>query len=85
MCAFTHETGRQAGILVDRRGSVTHVMVGTAREIEMPDWGRIRAGRGRLRARKFLGPVKCFACLLECGEFASTRECFRQLQPTKSG
>jgi GTP-binding protein HflX len=36
-------------VLVDRRGDVTHVMVGDARGIEMPDWGRIRAGRGRLR------------------------------------
>ena len=24
-------------------------MVGDARSIELPDWGRIRAGRGRLR------------------------------------
>jgi len=37
------------GVLVDRRGAVTHVMVGDARGIEMPDWGRLRAGRGRLR------------------------------------
>ncbi len=37
------------GVLVDRRGSVTHVMVGDSRSIEMPDWGRLRAGRGRLR------------------------------------
>ena len=36
-------------MLVDRRGDVTHVMVGDAGSIEMPDWGRIRAGRGRLR------------------------------------
>ncbi len=36
-------------MLVDRRGAVTHVMVGDARSIELPDWGRIRAGRGRLR------------------------------------
>jgi GTPase len=36
-------------VLVDRRGSVTHVMVGDARGISMPDWGRLRAGRGRLR------------------------------------
>ena len=36
-------------MLVDRRGAVTHVMVGDARSIEMPDWGRLRAGRGRLR------------------------------------
>ena len=49
LTTFTHETGRQVGVLVDRRGEVTHVMVGDARGIEMPDWGRIRAGRGRLR------------------------------------
>ena len=34
---------------MDRRGSVTHVMVGDSRSIELPDWGRMRAGRGRLR------------------------------------
>ena len=49
LTALTHETGRQVGVLVDRRGDVTHVMVGDSRGIEMPDWGRIRAGRGRLR------------------------------------
>jgi GTP-binding protein HflX len=37
------------GVLVDRAGNVTHVMVGDARSIELPDWGRVRAGRGRLR------------------------------------
>ena len=37
------------GVLVDRRGAVTHVMVGDSRSIELPDWGRMRAGRGRLR------------------------------------
>jgi len=49
LCELTAETGRQVGVLVDRRGAVTHVMVGDARSIELPDWGRIRAGRGRLR------------------------------------
>ncbi len=34
---------------MDRRGAISHVMVGDARSIELPDWGRIRAGRGRLR------------------------------------
>ena len=46
---LTFETGRQVGTLLDRRGAVTHVMVGNAQSIELPDWGRIRAGRGRLR------------------------------------
>lgn len=49
ICGWTHETGRQLGVLVDRRGTVTHVMVGDARSLEMPDWGRIRTGHGRLR------------------------------------
>ncbi|MEE2677397.1 MAG: GTPase HflX [Myxococcota bacterium] len=49
LSALTHETGRQVGVLVDRRGAVTHVMVGDARSITLPDWGRMRAGRGRLR------------------------------------
>ena len=40
---------RQVGVLVDRRGQIAHVMVGTPTGIEMPDWGRLRAGRGRLR------------------------------------
>jgi len=36
-------------VLLDRQGDVTHVMVGDARSIELPDWGRMRAGQGRLR------------------------------------
>ncbi len=46
---LSREIRRQVGVLVDRRGSVTHVMVGGPRGIELPDWGRLRAGRGRLR------------------------------------
>jgi len=46
---ISFEIGRQVGILVDRRGEVTHVMCGTSQSIELPDWGRLRAGRGRLR------------------------------------
>jgi len=46
---ISFEIGRQIGVLVDRRGEVTHVMCGTTSSIELPDWGRLRAGRGRLR------------------------------------
>ena len=46
---ISHEIRRQVGVLVDRGGSIGHVMVGDARSIEMPDWGRMRAGKGRLR------------------------------------
>ncbi len=46
---LSFEIGRQIGVLVDRRGEVTHVMCGDSKSIELPDWGRLRAGRGRLR------------------------------------
>ncbi len=46
---LSREIRRQTGVLIDRRGDVTHVMVGTPTSIEMPDWGRMRAGTGRLR------------------------------------
>lgn len=49
LAALTREIRRQVGVLLDRRGDVTHVMVGDARSIELPDWGRMRAGPGRLR------------------------------------
>jgi GTP-binding protein HflX len=42
------------GVLVDRRGAVTHVMAGDAASIVMPDWGRMRAGLGRLRGVRCL-------------------------------
>ena len=46
---ISREIRRQVGVLVDRRGDVQHVMVGNAHAIALPDWGRLRAGRGRLR------------------------------------
>ncbi len=46
---LSHEIRRVVGVLLDRRGSVTHVMCGGNRGLTMPDWGRMRAGPGRLR------------------------------------
>jgi GTP-binding protein HflX len=46
---LSREIRRLVGVLVERGGAVTHVMVGDARSIGMPDWGRMRAGPGRLR------------------------------------
>ncbi len=46
---ISHEIRRQVGVLVDRRGQVSEVMVGTPGSVALPDWGRLRAGRGRLR------------------------------------
>lgn len=43
------ETGRQIGVLIDRKGRVEYVMVGTAKQIEMPDFGRSRVSADRFR------------------------------------
>ncbi len=51
---ISHEIRRQVGVLLDRRGLVQHVMVGDAHSIALPDWGRLRAGRGRLRGLRCL-------------------------------
>jgi GTP-binding protein HflX len=49
MSELSNETGRQIGILLDRKGHVEYVMVGNAKQIEMPDFGRTRAATGRFR------------------------------------
>ncbi len=51
---LSHEIRRIVGVLVDRRGAVTHVMCGSGRSLTMPDWGRMRAGSGRLRGLRCL-------------------------------
>ena len=40
---------RQLGIMIDRRGRVTHVIVGDAHQLFIPDLKRHRAGSGRFR------------------------------------
>jgi GTPase len=46
---ISHDTGRQVGVLINRKGKVEYVMVGDAKQIEMPDFKRIRAASGRFR------------------------------------
>jgi GTPase len=46
---LSHETRRQIGVLVDRRGHVQYVMVGDNRRIELPDFKRVRVATGRFR------------------------------------
>jgi GTPase len=36
----SHETNRQIGVLLDRKGDVQAVIVGDARKLELPDVGR---------------------------------------------
>jgi GTPase len=48
------ETGRQIGVLLDRKGDVDAVIVGDARKLELPDVGRARAGSHRLRGLRLV-------------------------------
>ncbi|MBC7898822.1 MAG: GTPase HflX [Saprospiraceae bacterium] len=49
MAEVSLETGRQIGVLLNRKGQVEYVMVGTAKSIEMPDFGRSRVSTDRFR------------------------------------
>src|SRR6059036_3585245 len=46
---LSHETRRQIGALIDRKGYVEYVIVGDARQIEMPDFKRVRVASDRFR------------------------------------
>lgn len=49
MSEISHETGRQVGVLLNRKGQVEYVMVGDAKRIWMPDFKRVRVGADRFR------------------------------------
>ncbi len=54
LTAISRETGRQVGVLLDRKGTVQAVMVGDARKLELPDVGRARAASHRLRGLRLV-------------------------------
>src|SRR5712691_1145839 len=49
LAELSHETGRQIGALIDRKGYVEYVIVGDARRIELPDLKRTRVAADRFR------------------------------------
>lgn len=49
MAEISSETNRQVGVLINRKGQVEYVMVGDAKRIEMPDFGRARVSQDRFR------------------------------------
>jgi GTP-binding protein HflX len=51
---FSHETHRQVGVLLTRKGEVEWVIVGNAHKLELPDIGRARAGQSRLRGLRLV-------------------------------
>jgi GTPase len=54
LAEVSHATGRQTGVLVDRNGTVHHVIVGDASKLDLPDVGRLRASAGRLRGLRLV-------------------------------
>ena len=51
---ISRETNRQVGVLLDRKGDVSWVIVGDAGKLTMPDIGRARAGSHRLRGLRLV-------------------------------
>jgi len=49
MAEISVEMNRQVGVVIDRRGRIQHVVVGDHERLFLPDLGRQRAGRSRLR------------------------------------
>ncbi len=54
LCELSRQLSRQLGLLVDRRGYVSHVIVGDAHSLFIPELGRSRAGTGRFRGLRLL-------------------------------
>jgi GTP-binding protein HflX len=54
LAELSRELGRQVGVLVSRPGRIEYVMVGDASRIELPDFKRVRAGRGRFRGLRLI-------------------------------
>lgn len=49
LCSVSHQTRRQAGVLIDRAGKVFSVIIGDHKRIMLPDMSRFAAPPGRLR------------------------------------
>ncbi len=54
LCGVSAEVRRQVGVLLDRKGRVDQVMIGDGEKIDLPDVGRHRAGRLRLRGLRLV-------------------------------
>ncbi len=54
LCELSSDISRQIGLLIDRKGHVDQVIVGTASKLDLPDLGRHRAGRGRFRGLRLV-------------------------------
>ena len=54
LCEISAELHRQVGVLINRRGSIDHVIVGDASRLMLPDVGRLRGAPGRFRGLRLV-------------------------------
>ena len=54
LAEVSHEIGRQIGILVDRRGQIEKIVVGTARGVFLPDMSSDKPGLARFRGVRLI-------------------------------
>jgi GTP-binding protein HflX len=54
MCEVAARLSRRVGVLVDRQGKIAEVILGTKEIIFIPDLGRYRLGRARLRTLRLI-------------------------------
>ena len=59
LCALASSSGRMIGLLVQRQGDVSHVIVGDSTHMYLPDIGRLRASAKRLRALRLIVAKPC--------------------------
>lgn len=71
--SISKKIGRIVGVLISREGSVENVFVGEKNILYIPDLGRIRASKGRLRHLRL-------ACTILKNDFELTRDYYTDLQ-----
>lgn len=54
LCLFSYELNRQIGLLIDRAGNITHVVVGTAQSVLLPELDDFPLGRKPLRGLRYI-------------------------------
>jgi len=54
LCELSLEINRQIGVLIDRKGTIEHVVVGDHKSIFLPDLGRSRVAANRLRGLRYV-------------------------------
>ena len=54
LCELSQELNRQVGVLIDRKGTIAHVVVGDHKSIFLPDIGRFRTAANRLRGLRYV-------------------------------